>query len=132
MPSHESYETLLRVASKDLNVAKYLTTAEDIYIEGVCIHCQQCAEKALKSFIRFNNIKYSLIHNLEKLLIDCINLDKTFTTIETHCVILNHYSSDTRYTDNSSIPEREMHEAIELAEEVLNFVKEKFEKSNLS
>ena len=40
MPTRENYKTLLRIAEKDLKVAKHITTADEIYIEGVCVHCQ--------------------------------------------------------------------------------------------
>ena len=125
MPTRENYKTLIRIAEKDLKVAKHITTADEIYIEGVCVHCQQCAEKALKAFLDFNKIDYDFIHNLKKLCSDCKKIDNTFSTISTNCVVLNIYSSETRYIDNSEIPIEEMYEAIKLAEEVYIFVKEK-------
>ena len=125
MPTHELHSTLLKVAKKDLDLAKLGTSVEDPYIEGVCFHCQQYAEKALKSFLKFNDVKYRFIHDLESLCEDCEKLDSTFTEIDILCQVLTQYSPDKRYLDDGLISKNEMFEAIELAEKVLNFVKER-------
>ena len=125
MPTHENYDTLIKLARKDLDLAKNSSTMENLYIEGICFHCQQCAEKSLKAFIIFHNIRYKFTHDLEKLCKDCIDIDKSFSSILNPCLILTYYSSDIRYLDDGLIFEKDMFEAIELADEGLEFVKAK-------
>ena len=125
MPTHENFTTLMNVAKKDLKASKFLSTDDDVYVEGVCFHSQQCAEKALKAFLDLNGVRYPFIHDLERLCLDCKNIDNTFSEIFNHCLILNNYSAQSRYIDDSEVPIEEMYEAIKLAEEVYNFVKAK-------
>ena len=125
MPTHENYHTLIKLAGKDLDLAKNSSSMTDPYIEGICFHCQQCAEKSLKAFIIFHNIRYKFTHDLERLCNDCIAIDKSFSSILNPCLILTYYSSDIRYHDDGLISEKDMYEAIDLAEEVLEFVKNK-------
>ena len=65
---------------------------------------------------------------MEFLCLECIKIDDSYKSIRTHCNILNSYSSETRYLDNCPLAEKDMNEAIELAEEVLRFVEERIEK----
>ena len=132
MPTHERCESLINISKRDLRSAKILSKDANPEVENSCYHCQQSAEKALKAYLIHNNVLYKFTHNLDILCTDCFNIDDTFISIRTHCNILNSYSSETRYLDNCPLTEKDMNEAIELAEEVLNFVKEKIEKSNLS
>ena len=128
MPTHERYDSLINISKRDLRSAIILSKDSCPEVENSCYHCQQSAEKALKAYLIYNNILYKFTHNLEFLCLECIKIDDSFKSIRTHCNILNSYSTDTRYLDNCPLTERDMHEAIELAEEVLNFVKEKIEK----
>ncbi|MCL2062904.1 MAG: HEPN domain-containing protein [Candidatus Cloacimonetes bacterium] len=125
MPTHELHTTLINVAKKDLRLAKLAASEDDPYVEGVCFHCQQCAEKVLKAYLIYNGIKYKFIHDLKMLLQECEKIDNTLSGFETHCQILTGYSTDMRYWDDSEIDVKEMFEAIDLAEEVLNFVNDK-------
>ena len=125
MRIRENYKALMNAALRDIKIARHTTTAKEIFTEEVCIHCQQCAEKALKSFLDFNTVDYPFIHDLEKLNSECVRIDNAFSQLNISCAILNNYSSDFRYIDNSEILLDEMYEAIKLAEEVYSFVKAK-------
>ena len=118
----ELYSSLIIIAKKDLRLSKIGASDDDPYIEGVCFHCQQCAEKVLKAFLSFNGIKFKYPHDLESLCEECEKIDSDFTNVDTICQILTHYSPNKRYINDGKIPTSEMFEAIELAEEVLNFV----------
>ena len=128
MPVRESFPTLIKVSHRNLKAAKLLANIDDPEIELACYLCQQCSETSLKAFLDFHGIEYKFTHDLERLCNDCIEIDKSFTTILNPCLILTYYSSDIRYLDDGLISERDMHEAIELAEEVLEFVKVKCSK----
>ena len=129
MPVNEKYTVLMNKAASDLRTAKLISIVENPEIENACYHCQQTAEKSLKAFLAFSQIRFRYIHNLEHLVNDCIAADPSFKEISIHCSILNNYSMDIRYIDEYIISKDEMLETIELAEEVFNFVKDKTKES---
>jgi len=53
-------------AEKDLESAKIL--AENNLFETAVYHCQQSAEKALKSFLIYHDIRFGKTHNILYLL----------------------------------------------------------------
>ena len=125
MATHERFESLINIAERDLRSARILSEAEKPEIENSCYFCQQCAEKALKAFLSFNNIQYKFTHNLETLCIECQELDNSFLELRNQCDILNSYSTESRYVDDCCLSQDDMQEAINLADEVLVFVKNK-------
>jgi HEPN domain-containing protein len=115
----------MQKAENDLILAKHITTMVNIDIANACYHCQQCAEKALKAFLVYNNVKYRMIHDLDDLCFDCKNIDPDFKQISVNCNILNDYITHSRYPSSYVFVEIEMYESIKLAEEILDFVKAK-------
>ncbi|OHD53972.1 MAG: hypothetical protein A2Y33_12440 [Spirochaetes bacterium GWF1_51_8] len=98
--------------------------SDEMVTEGVCFHCQQCAEKALKAFLVSKHSEISRTHDLEFLLMQCIQIDKTFETIDTGK--LSDYAVEIRYPDDFYIPEiAEAKEAYSDASIIYEFVSEK-------
>lgn len=56
----------IRLAKSDLSIAK-VDVKEDILIETLCYHLQQCAEKALKAVLLKNQVRFPLTHDLATL-----------------------------------------------------------------
>ena len=125
MPINEVYSDLIFVAGNDLESAKILANYYKPQIEISCYHCQQCAEKALKSFLAYHFVKFQFIHNLEELCEDCKSIDNSFSTLFPECKSLNDYITKTRYSSKCNLTETNMKQAIKHAEKILNFVKEK-------
>jgi len=113
-------------AEQDLLWAK--ASFRDDFFSGVCFLCQQIAEKSLKGFLYFYNIR-TKTHNLTELLIACVKVEKEFSTIEKYTSKLNPYYLETRYPDVGDVEKfnkkEYAQEALEMADKVLNFVKEK-------
>ncbi|GAB7140264.1 hypothetical protein RsTz2092_02120 [Deferribacterales bacterium RsTz2092] len=123
MTALESALEWLHIAELDLSSAVFLTGHCPLPVEIICFHCQQSAEKCLKSFIVLNNINPQKTHDLEGLCSQCIEMSATFNSIVSHCQKLNKYSVNTRYPNESSNTEQDMQRAIADAQAVLNFVK---------
>lgn len=58
----------LRLARDDLDAARFLLGMKPRKIEIICYHCQQCAEKSLKSILAFFEDEISRTHDLRTLL----------------------------------------------------------------
>ena len=131
MPANEKYLILMNKATNGLKSAIGLANMSPPQVYNACYHCQQAVEKLLKAFMAFNQVRFRYIHNLDYLVKDCMNIDASFQELMNHCTIINHYSSDVRYVDYYTITESEMHEAIQLTEEVFNFVSEKTQEGKI-
>jgi HEPN domain-containing protein len=84
-------------------------------------HCQQCAEKALKAFLVFNNIEPPKIHDLIKLLKLCKNIDGGFSQLETYSKRLDPFSSASRYPNELAVNDPIVKTAIDDAQRVYDF-----------
>ncbi|TAK51969.1 MAG: HEPN domain-containing protein [Bacteroidetes bacterium] len=74
--------------------------------DGVCFHCQQCAEKYLKALLVREQIHFEKKHDL----IYCLNLlvenDSFLEFIREELRLLNDYAVDIRYPgDHADLPE---------------------------
>ena len=125
MVFENEHSELLAIAEDDLESAIILANYYKPKIEIACYHCHQCAEKTLKAFISFSNLKFKFIHNLNELCKDCQKIDISFSTIYPECKALNKYFSETRYIKHLQFTEYDMKQAIKQAEKILRFVKDK-------
>jgi len=93
----------LKYANNDLIVAKHCF--EDLHPKQTEIssyHCQQCAEKSLKAFLSYKNIKFEKIHDLKVLNKLCQDNDNSFMQIITQCAHLTPYAVAVRYPNELS------------------------------
>jgi HEPN domain-containing protein len=98
---------------------------EDIFFEDLCFQAQQAVEKAIKGLLIFYNVDPEKTHNLVSLIKE---LSKCFTVPDeiNDTVILNDYAVQTRYPgDYTPITEDEYNEAIKVAENCVNWIKNK-------
>lgn len=61
----DSPEEWLNRAASDLTIAR--TRIEDVYLEDLCYHAQQCAEKAFKALLLNRQGNFPYIHDLAEL-----------------------------------------------------------------
>ncbi len=120
-----AYLDWLAYAEEDLVLDK-LALKEEQGIGPALFLTQQCAEKALKAFLAFNNHETEKVHDLVKLVKQCSRMDNTFLQLLSLADRLNPYQTKTRYPDAAfPIPFVDTLKAsIDEAEQVLNFVKE--------
>jgi len=101
---------------RDLESAKHLLSMRPIPLEIVCYHCQQAAEKFLKSFLISNSEQIKRTHDLQYLCKLCIKFDSSFSTLEDACIDLTEYGIQARYPLHIDIEESDMRLAIKNAE----------------
>ena len=63
----------------------------------ICFLCQQAAEKILKGFLAYHSRSLLKIHQLDKLLLDCIEIDEALVSLKEPAISLNDYYIETRY-----------------------------------
>jgi HEPN domain-containing protein len=85
----------------------------------ICFHCQQAAEKYLKSFLVCRGVKPERTHDLAQLVDACAQLDATFSALRPACVKLSDFAVDTRYPGVPVEVEEQMaREAVEIADQI--------------
>ena len=87
-------------------------------------HVQQCAEKALKSYVVLKKGSVKKTHDLVRLIDICMEIDKSFEVLRPLAVELTPYETAGRYPDNSfKKPSQErIQNLIEQSEYIFNFV----------
>jgi HEPN domain-containing protein len=120
------HEAWLTKAQHDLKSAKMLFYEADPILDTAAYHTQQCAEKALKSFLSFTNQAIIKTHDLSVLVDLCVEIDPTFSKLYDLIEEINPYSVIYRYPAEIMEPEKaEVAEAIRVTEKILSFITEK-------
>jgi HEPN domain-containing protein len=113
----------LRKAQHDLISVRKLIAGDDPIWDTAIYHCQQAAEKALKGFLVFHDIRFKKIHDLEELIESCKSIDEQFSQWLCASDILTPYASAFRYPDEFFEPDQEqLEEAFELAKKIYDFI----------
>ncbi|HEW93020.1 MAG TPA: HEPN domain-containing protein [Thermotogaceae bacterium] len=117
-------------ADNDLKVAKDELETDEPVTDAVCFHAQQCAEKYLKAFLIFNGEEISRTHDIAYLIALCSELDPDFKNLNrVDVVALTDYAVEIRYPDDFYFPDvEEARSAVEIAEEIKDFVLKKLKK----
>lgn len=89
-------------------------------------HTQQCAEKALKGYLVFQQQQVFKTHDLVELLKQCYQFDGQFWSFLDSAKILTPYAVEFRYPDDVISPdEADVVDAIKRAQAIIDFVKNK-------
>ena len=125
----ERAESWIIFAETDLRAAK--ACLKDEVFNQVCFHAQQMAEKALKAVIAFQGEDPPKIHGLTGLLNKGCSYIKELEGFELECTFLNRFYLPVRYPETvigflpKGMPnQQDAAEALQMAEKILNFVKE--------
>lgn len=124
-PPEDPREWLNRARS-DLLLAK--SKEEGIYLEDLCFHAQQAAEKAIKALLIRHDVEFPYVHDIAELLTLLEKaghrIPESIRRVET----LTRFAVFTRYPGIAApIIHEEYEEALKLAEEVVQWVQEQFE-----
>lgn len=65
-------------AENDLKAIELIMADEDTPTDIACFHAQQAAEKYLKGYLLFHQIKFPKIHDLESLIELCCQIKSQF------------------------------------------------------
>jgi HEPN domain-containing protein len=106
----------LKTAEIGLNQPK-----DDIVTDTICFHCQQAAEKFLKSYLIFKGKTFGKTHDLEYILELCKEEDTDFSNLPIGS--LTDYAVSLRYPDDFYLPsEKEALAAFSISKNVKEFV----------
>jgi HEPN domain-containing protein len=102
-----------------------LATAEQIavYLEDLCFHAQQAAEKALKGLLLSRGIRFPYVHDLG-ILVNLLEDNGVRVPREVlEAVVLSGYAVESRYPGSAEpITEEEHQRAVVLSERVVDWV----------
>jgi HEPN domain-containing protein len=110
----------LRRAQSDLTLAR--AKPQGVYLEDLCFHAQQAAEKAIKALLIRREIEFPYTHDLAKL---ASSLEKAAGQLPDsirQAERLTQFAVETRYPGAApAVGETEYREAVRLAEEVVRW-----------
>jgi len=113
----------LAKAQGDLKAAKILSSSENGQRDIAIYHCQQSAEKAIKSWLVFREVPFQKVHDLERLLEVAHINSCPLTNLDEHARILTPYAVEFRYPGDIFEPEEEeLQAALQLAQEVIDCI----------
>jgi len=126
MTDIESALEWLNFAEMDLRSAEFLLAMRPLPIEVICFHCQQSAEKSLKSILVLHSIFPPKIHDLKVLRKLCVPYLTEWEMIESACDHLNKYSVRSCYPQEIDITETQLKQAVMDAKNILEYTKRFF------
>jgi HEPN domain-containing protein len=123
----EDYNEWLKYAKHDLDAAKVI--AEGDFYNGSVFWAHDSVEKSLKAFLVFNHKEGDkTTHDLEKLALDCSDLDNSFSTLLPIVKDINGWGEQVSYPDVEGTFDATVEHCetvISVAEKVYSFVLQK-------
>lgn len=109
-------------AQSDLEYAE-VGLKEDIVFPQVAFLAQQVAEKFLKGFLFLNGIEAPRIHELPKLLDECVKINKNLENLRDSCELLAGFYIEPRYPpDIPNYTKEEIESAVDEARKIKDLV----------
>ncbi len=108
---------------QDLRRVEILLAATPADVEGALFHCQQAAEKALKAFLTWHDVRFRRIHDLDEIGKQCVQVDRTLGPLKARAETLTEYATRFRYPGARYEPSlEEARVAVALAREVMEAI----------
>lgn len=113
-------------AKRDLLSANELAKLNVQLLDTAAYHCQQAAEKAIKAFLLFHDVRFEKTHDIEVLILQAGDVDPDFFAFIEAARILTPLAVEYRYPGDFVEPEAdEYKEAFEAANTLLQLVLQK-------
>lgn len=113
----------LAISRRDLEAARALALHGKAFREIVLYHCQQCAEKAVKGFLTFYQIKFPKTHDVALLLRLAGDVEDSYLHWEDQAEALTDYATAYRYPGVELEPDQELvEEAMDDADAIYRHV----------
>jgi len=110
-------------ALHDLGSARKLSQEPESFLDTAIYHCQQAAEKAVKAFLTFQQIRFGRTHDLEVLTSLAATIEPRFEDWAAASQMLTPYATIYRYPTEMGEPDRsEFDEALQLSAALVEFV----------
>lgn len=124
MANPKSTKMWFKKARQDLKTAKYLNPIEPDFYSGIVFHCQQSAEKAIKGFLTFHNVRVLKTHDMDKLLESISRIDTKLSEKYAPVKTFTLYAVEYRYPDAEinlpPLTEEIVQQALTLADQVFS------------
>ena len=121
MPNDDTREWL-NYAHMDYEVAVFLQGHQPLPIEIICYHCQQAAEKAIKSVLVSGDREVPRIHDLPKLLALASQQQPSLAELFKQANRLTNYAAFTRYPGGIELTEADMQLALRYAWDIIHHI----------
>jgi HEPN domain-containing protein len=119
----------LRKARSDLTNAELCLSAGEA-LDTACFHCQQASEKSLKAYLIASGRPFPFVHDLNRLLNECVELDPSLEVLRPAATELSPYAVAMRY-DEEFWPDAQVVEtAVGAARSVYRLVEDRFPPEN--
>ena len=113
----------LTKARRDLLSAKRLARGSEPYLDTAIYHCQQCAEKAVKGWLVYNDQSFEKTHDLRLLVTLASEIEPKFTKWFDVAEQVSPYATAYRYPGETLEPtEDEFQQAFKAANRFYDFV----------
>lgn len=110
-------------AKRDLLSAHELASAETHLLDTAAYHCQQAAEKVIKGFLVFHDVRFSKSHDTVLLVTQASDIVPEFSGFLDAARLLTPLAVEYRYPGDYLEPElHEYQEASEASTKLFNFV----------
>ncbi len=100
----ELVKNWLSKGKHDLDTAKILSESESSLLDTAIYHCQQAAEKAIKGFLTFHDIRFEKTHDILSLLTLALPKSETLSAYLDIGNELTPYASEFRYPGDEATP----------------------------
>lgn len=97
-------EVWLAKADVDLRAAAFEFTASPPFVEDICFHAQQAAEKAMKAFLTWHDRPFRKTHDLGEIGIACVAIDASLEDVLKEAAPLTEYAWRFRYPADLNSP----------------------------
>jgi len=127
-PEAELVAQWLARADDDLRMAELAMNDRPPVLWGAAFHSQQAAEKLLKALLTFHQVEFERVHNIDYLLDLCVSAEPKADALRPTATKLTDFAVEVRYPLPRKVPtEAEAREAIEIARQVRQFVRERLQ-----
>lgn len=116
-------QSWLEKSRHDLRSAKLLASDADPILDTALFHCQQAAEKAVKGFLTFRDIRFDKTHDVGHLIKLAMSVEPAFREWDEAGACLTPYAVAYRYPQDIAEPDSgEFREAFDAAVSFYRFV----------
>lgn len=110
-------------AHRDLLSARKLVESDTPLFDTAAYHCQQAAEKAVKGYLLYHDVRFEKSHDVELLVSQSAVLDRGFSVCVEAARLLTPLAVEYRYPGDYIEPEpEEFREAFDAAQAIFDFV----------
>ena len=122
-PKEELVRNWLVKAHRDLLSAHELASAQVPLLDTAAYHCQQAAEKAIKGYLLFHDVRFEKSHDIVLLISQTVDIDSSFSDFFEAARLLTPLAVEFRYPGDYVEPELdEYHEAYAAAQALFVFI----------